>query len=628
MDFNTLCYTLNMEHVLVCLSESKYNHRVIDKAYKIAKSSQADFSAVFIQTPKYDETNFTLKHQLQENMKYAQSKGAKVTTLYGQDFFSQLKKYAKVSQVSCIVLSKQYAKQEVQSLKDMDVYIVNTPYDFKRLIKFSFDQFIVSKLDLVKTILVLVICTLIGKGLMQFEFMITTPIMIYILGIVIVSIWTKGYICSLFASLSSVLCFNFFFTYPYFSLLSDPSYITTYIVMFVVALSSSSLMGRLKKQSDQNAVQVYRTQILLETSQMLQKAQDTNAIYVSLLKQLHKLLDTDLILFPTNDEPIVLGECPIETHIAAWVYQNQEEAGKTTHYYSDSCCLYLPIRGSNTVFGVVGIVLKEKLDSFEKNLWIAILDECGMTLEKEKIRLDNLKIEQQAKQEALRADLLRMISHDLRTPLTSISGNAGLLIENGNVFSNEKKNELYQNIYNDAMWLYDLVENLLFITRIENGTMQLNMQPELIEDIFREAIGHLSLNKVQHHIRMDLENDFLMANMDARLIIQVLVNLLNNAIKYTPKDSHIILRAKKCEKKVLIEVEDDGKGVLHPDQLFEMFYTENNISGDTRRGMGLGLSLCKSIIQAHKGKIWVENVKPHGACFMFELDRVEVNVYE
>lgn len=617
-----------MEHVLVCLSESKFNYRVIDKAAKIAQSSKANFSAVFVQTPKYDDSNIVSKHQLQENMKYAEKKGAKITTLYGQDVLSQLMEYAKVSQVSCIVLSRRFAKQDLSKLKDIDVYIIDNPYDFKRLSKFDFSQLVVSQNDILKTLAILIVCTLIGKLLMEFQFMITTPIMVYILGIVIVSIWTKGYLCSLFASLSSVLCFNFFFTYPYFSLLSDPNYITTYFVMFVVALSSSSLMGRLKKQSDQNAIQVYRTQILLETSQMLQKAQDTNAIYVSLLKQLHKLLDTDLVLYPLNDEPIVLGDCPIETQIVAWVYENKKQAGKTTPYYTDSCCLYLPICGSNAIFGVVGIVLKDRMDNYEKNLWIAILDECGMTLEKEQIRLDNLKIEQQAKQEALRADLLRMISHDLRTPLTSISGNAGLLIENGDAFSNEKKNELYQNIYDDAMWLYDLVENLLFITRIENGTMQLHLQPELIEDIFREAVQHLSLNKVQHHIDVQVENDLLMANMDARLIIQVLVNLLNNAIKYTPKDSHIYLRASQKQNKVLIEVQDDGNGVQHPDQLFEMFYTENNHSGDTRRGMGLGLSLCKSIVQAHKGKIWVENVKPHGACFKFELDLVEVNVYE
>ena len=119
-----------------------------------------------------------------------------------------------------------------------------------------------------------------------------------------------------------------------------------------------------------------------------------------------------------------------------------------------------------------------------------------------------------------------------------------------------------------------------------------------------------------------------MANMDARLIIQVLVNLINNAIKYTPENSNISLNARRVENKILIEVQDDGNGVLHPDQLFEMFYTENNRGGDTRRGMGLGLSLCKSIIQSHGGTIWVENVTPHGACFKFVLDAVEVKLYE
>ena len=617
-----------MEHILICLSCSPYNVRVIEKAARIAKTNHALLSAVFVQTPKYDTFNQAMKQQLQKNMKYAENKGAKISILYGQDVMEQIAEYVHVSNVNCVVISWKMAKQDLSKLKDTDVYVVYNPHDLKHLPHFKFEMHSISFQDIFKTILVLIVCTFISKILMHFQFMIPTPIMIYILGIVIVSIWTNGYIYSLVASLASVLCFNFFFTYPYFSLLSDPSYITTYIVMFVVAMSSSSLTVRLKKQSIQNARQVYRTQILLETSQMLQKANDMPSIYVSLLRQLHKLLDTDLILYPLNDEPITLGICPVENEIAAWVYENKKQAGKTTEYYSDSICLYLPIFGSNALFGVVGIVLKDKTDEFEKNLWIAILDECGMALEKEQIRLDNLKIEQQAKQEALRADLLRTISHDLRTPLTSISGNAGLLMENEDAFTLEKKKELYQDIYDDSMWLYDLVENLLFITRIENGTMQLNLQPELIEDIFHEAMVHLGRNRKEHKIDVQMQDELLMAKMDARLIIQVVVNLLNNAIKYTPKGSHILLKASKVEDKILIEVQDDGNGVLHPNQLFEMFYTENNRSGDTRRGMGLGLSLSKSIVLAHQGKIWVENVKPHGACFKFVLDAIDVNLDE
>ena len=610
-----------MANVLICLSASKYNSRVIDKGAQIAKSNHAVLSAIFVQTPKYEGISAASKSCLRENIKYAESKGAKVTILYGQDVLPQLVEYVGVSQVDCVVLEKNLAKQALFKLKDIDVYSVNYPQDYRRMFHFNFNLLSFSLKDTLKMMGILFLCTLIGKGFMHFQFLITTPIMIYILGIVFVSIWTSGYIYSLLASLFSVLCFNFFFTYPYFSLLSDPSYITTYIVMFVVAMSSSSLMTRLKKQSFENAKQVYRTQVLLEMSQMLQKANDMNAIYASMLKQLHKLLDTDLVLYPHNDEPILLGQCPVETDIVAWVYKNRHEAGKTTSYHSDSMCLYLPINGTHEVLGVVGIVLKDKIDSFEKNLWLAILDECGMALEKEMIRLENLKIEQQAKQEALRADLLRMISHDLRTPLTSISGNAGLLLENENAFSQEKKKELYQDIYNDAMWLYDLVENLLFITRIENGTMQLNQQPEMIEDIFREAIHHLGRNKRNHNISVRLEDDLLMANMDARLIIQVLVNLMNNAIKYSPDGGIITCRLLETHNHVIMSITDQGLGIPKDSisHIFDRFYRVDKARSRAQGGTGLGLAISKEVIQLHGGRIWVESREGEGSTFYISL---------
>ena len=250
-----------MANVLICLSASKYNSRVIDKGAQIAKSNHAVLSAIFVQTPKYEGISAASKSCLRENIKYAESKGAKVTILYGQDVLPQLVEYVGVSQVDCVVLEKNLAKQALFNLKNIDVYSVNYPQDYRRMFHFSFNLLSFSLKDTLKMMGILLLCTLIGKGFMHFQFLITTPIMIYILGIVFVSIWTSGYIYSLLASLFSVLCFNFFFTYPYFSLLSDPSYITTYIVMFVVAMSSSSLMTRLKKQSFENAKQVYRTQV-------------------------------------------------------------------------------------------------------------------------------------------------------------------------------------------------------------------------------------------------------------------------------------------------------------------------------------------------------------------------------
>ena len=159
--------------------------------------------------------------------------------------------------------------------------------------------------------------------------------------------------------------------------------------------------------------------------------------------------------------------------MACWVQKNNKHAGATTNTLPSARCLYLAVRGERGVLAVAGISMAERAepDAFEKNLMIAILDECGLVLEKTMLDRARREIEEKARQEALRANLLRAISHDLRTPLTSISGNAGILVENSALLDESKRHELYLSIYDDSMWLTNLVENLLSVTRIENGTM-------------------------------------------------------------------------------------------------------------------------------------------------------------
>ena len=238
--------------------------------------------------------------------------------------------------------------------------------------------------------------------------------------------------------------------------------------------------------------------------------------------------------------------------------------------------------------------------------------------------------EAQANQENLRANLLRAISHDLRTPLTSISGNANILMESADQLEPEKKQSLFTAIYDDAMWLIDLVENLLSITRIEDNRINMNMEPEMISDIFTEAMAHLDRNSARHHIAAKLDDDMLMADMDARLMVQVVINIVNNAIKYTPDGSNITLSARKSNQMVIVEIADDGPGIpdASKEKLFDMFYTVGKERGDGRRGLGLGLSLCKSIINAHGGKIEAVNNYPKGTVFRFTLRASEVNTYE
>ena len=236
----------------------------------------------------------------------------------------------------------------------------------------------------------------------------------------------------------------------------------------------------------------------------------------------------------------------------------------------------------------------------------------------------------QIEKEQLRADLLRSISHDLRTPLTSISGNASNLLSNENEFSQETRMQIYGDIYDDSMWLIKLVENLLSVTRIEDGRMELRMSAELMDEVIAEAMRHTDRNRDGRKIEVSSDEEFILGKMDARLIVQVVINLVDNAVKYTPEGAQIRIHTGKKDGMVVVSVSDTGPGI--PDEqkskVFDMFYTGTNRAADGRRSLGLGLGLCRSIIRAHGGEIWVSDNKPQGAVFTFTLPAEEVTLHE
>lgn len=236
----------------------------------------------------------------------------------------------------------------------------------------------------------------------------------------------------------------------------------------------------------------------------------------------------------------------------------------------------------------------------------------------------------QIEKEQLRADLLRSISHDLRTPLTSISGNASNLLSNENEFSQETRMQIYGDIYDDSMWLIKLVENLLSVTRIEDGRMDLRISAELMDEVIAEAMRHTDRNRDGRKIEVSSDEEFILGKMDARLIVQVVINLVDNAVKYTPEGAQIRIHTGKKDGMVVVSVSDTGPGI--PDEqkskVFDMFYTGTNRAADGRRSLGLGLGLCRSIIRAHGGEIWVSDNKPQGAVFTFTLPAEEVTLHE
>ena len=647
------------EHILVCLSGAPSNKKVIRTAARMAEAFHSSFTALYVETAQTKDMKDKALKGLRDNLRLAEQLGAQITTVYGDDPAVQIAEYAKVSGITKIVLGRTNQRPRVlmkrktlsdrltQLVGDIDIYIIpdTEPSYEKKFFLFRKKEQQFSWTDLLKVLLITLAATVISFGFDFLGIREANIITVYILGVLLTTIWTRGYIYGILASLLSVFAFNFFFTMPRFTLTANaPDYPITFLVMLVASVISSSLANRVKRQASQSAQRAYYMELLINSNQKLQQGRDEQEIIQIAAEQVGALLDRPILyslsvkgkelsfrVTPSSETERLMGKMTDEEMgVADWVVKNNKHAGATTNTLSHAQNLYLSVRGNQEVMGVIGIPVKyyPLLDVFEKNLMISILNECGLILERRRLRAEKQAIEMETQRERLRSNLLRAISHDLRTPLTSISGNAAVLMEKSISLDENKKQEIYNSIYDDSIWLVDLMENLLSITRIENGTMHLQMNAELMDDVFREAISHVDRKSVNYHITTELSDELLMAKMDVRLIIQVIVNIVNNAIKYTPEGSHIHLSAKKEKDKVCVCISDDGPGISDEAKkhLFDMFYTAGIGKADNRRGMGLGLSLCKSIVEAHGGEISVSDNTPHGAIFKFTLPLEEVNL--
>lgn len=645
------------EHILICLSPAPSNQKVIRTAARMANAFFGKFTAVFVETPNFEKLPAKIKQSLRANTKLAVQLGANVVNLYGDDIPEQISEYARFAGVSKIVLGRtntkrhfsrnSFADRLIALTPSIDIYIIPDKIrnSYKPAPLKSHQFFSLSISDTIISIIIIIIVTLLGIWFRNLGFGEANIIMVHILGVLATSLLTDNLIYTLLASLISVLSFNFFFTVPMHSFMAyDRGYPITFLIMFLTAFITGTLTKRVKEQARLSAIKAYRTEILLKSSQKLQRAKTRKEIIDEISKQIFKLLDKTIIFYPIEDnelaKPLVYKSNPTEDEqvylnkdeeaVATWVFNNNKHAGASTTTLPGAKCLYLAIRCEDNVLGVIGIFLdKSSIDDYENNLLMAILNEGAMALEKESSISKKREVEIKANQEELRANLLRSISHDLRTPLTSISGNAGVLLDSSDKLSNERKIEIYSYIYEDSMWLIDLVENLLSITRIENGNIQINKEVELINEIILEAMHHISKDSADHIIQLDLSDDFIFVRIDARLIMQVIINIVNNAIKYTPKGSMIKVTTKKINQFLSLEISDNGEGIPddQKDKLFEMFYTCNNLNGDSRRGLGLGLALCKSIIEAHDGSIKIIDNYPKGSIFVISLPLEEVDIH-
>lgn len=644
------------DHILICLSSAPSNAKVIRTAARMAEAFHSGFTALFVQTPETKELSEENIKRLRSNLRLAEQLGAQIATVYGADPAEQIAEYARVSGITKIVMGRVNHRQHPwigqKSLADrliertdLDVYIIpdRQPLYKKPLGKLRKSRVRFSWRDAVVTLLCLAISTAVGFAFDWAGFSESNIITIYILGVLVTAVSTSGHLYGAANSLLSVLAFNFFFTEPRFTLQADgPSYPVTFLIMLSSSIIASSLASRVKEQARMAAEKSYYTELLLGSSQKLQTIRTEWDCLRLTAEQLSRMFDRPVIyalndadkeldfrIEPADEHTLLEKLSTEEIGVAKWVQKNNKHAGATTNTLPDSKWLFLSVRGTRGVMGIVGVPIAGYVvpDAFEKNLMVALLGECGLSQERIRLEEERNQIALQTQRESLQANLLRAVSHDLRTPLTNINGSVGILMGKDQTLKPEVREQLYTAIDDDTNWLINMTENLLAATQLETDRTKLKTAPELLEDLFQSAVRQLDRRARDHHISVDLEDQTLMASMNAGMIQRVIINMMNNAIQYTPKDSHIILSGTRRKDWVEISVSDDGPGI--PDEakkhLFDLFYTAEQGKPDSKRGLGLGLHLCQSIVNAHGGTITVSDHAPSGTTFRFTLPAVRTD---
>ena len=604
------------EHILVGLSSAPSNARIIRTAATMSKAFGGSFTALFVRTPNYDAMSNADKERLRQNTVLAQELGATIETVFGDDVSYQIAEYARLSGVTKIVVGRSAVSKRrlfgkptlteklTQIAPNIDIHIIpdaNADASYRQKKAHKRMDLRTTLRDWGVSVGILILASGLAYLFSKVGFSEANIIAIYLLAVLLTAMVTSTRSSYVLSAIGSVLVFNFFFTTPQLSLrvYADGAPLT-FLIMLIASLTVGTMTDRLKGQTRQSAQAAYRTNLLLETNQLLQKAGCDEEILQAAKTQISKLLGREASVLPG----VVAG--------------------------SDQDTQHCLIKVQDRVYGTVIIEGAEPLEAFENSVLLSILGECALALENSRNAKEKEEAKLQAENEQLRANLLRSISHDLRTPLTAISGNASILLSNMKKLDECTVRQMCGDIYDDAAWLTNLVENLLAVTKIEEGRMELHMQPHLAEEIVSEALKHISRKQAEHTVTVHHKNELLLVKCDARLIIQVIINLVDNAIKYTPAGSHITITTQSSGNDAEISVADNGAGIpdSEKEKVFRMFYSGSNPIADCRRSLGLGLSLCKSIVSAHGGKISVFDNRPTGTVITFTIPSGEVEVHE
>jgi len=637
------------ERLLVCVSGSPFSEKLMRITRRLANEMKAPWSAVYIETPGEDAFARENRERIWQELRLAENMGAEVATITGTSVSDALVDYAAKHNITKIVVGKPnksrlrellrppIVDQIIRKSGQIDVYVVSigaterkegVPQKARK--SFSLKGYLLA-------------CALVaGASLacwaMTPFFSPTNMVMIYLLAVVLAAVRLGRRPAITVASLSVVAFYFFFVPAHHTFAIVHTEYLLTFIALFTVGVVISTLVARGRERADAMRTREVQTASLYYISRDLAAAADTPAIMKAVRKNMQESLAAEPLFFFPDKEHLrfVENEGQLEPDIkehavADWAFRNLQAAGRGTATLGSSRYLYLPLKTSANVLGVLGLILTDEAGYTSPQIRLlldAFAGQTAMAMERAHLAKQAEQAQILATRENLERALLNSISHDLRSPLASITGILSSLMEQETGLGEQAKQELLTTASEEAARLNRFVTNLLNMTRLEAGVVKLKEEACEIQDLISCALSQMEQQLRNRPARITLPPDLPLIPMDMGLMTQVLVNLLENAVKFSPPESEIDIKARLDKILLRIEIKDQGPGVLESeiDRIFDKFYQVPIPEG--RGGTGLGLSICKGIVEAHGGKIWAQNHSGRGFTVIVQLPRHGLPVEE
>ncbi|HEX8795257.1 MAG TPA: sensor histidine kinase KdpD [Polyangiaceae bacterium] len=635
------------ERILVCISPSPHSARLIRAARRMATSLHAELVGVYVETPASLRMSAPDRERLAQHLRLVESLGGDPVTLRAEDAAAETVHYARKRNVTKIVVGKpthprwrdairpSFLDEVVRQSREIDVYVitgeerdVSTPPR-----ETSTPERRTPHLELAgaaAAIVAVAASTVISwYGFGHDE--LPDVVMIFLLGVLLVSM-RFGYVPSLLSAVLSVIAFDFFFVPPYFSFaVTDLRHIVTFAVMLLVAVVISHLTNRIRSQADSARNSERRTASLYALSRELGVAHGRERLIEVAERHIRDVFGGARIavltpgahgmLEPVFKEPGTIDPGDKDLGVAEWAWLHQRPAGKSTDTLPSARALFLPLKGARGRVGVLAIYPSDATqldDPDARQLVDTFAGLVGSAIERTELAEEARKARLRVETEQLRNSLLSSVSHDLRTPLAVVTGSTSALLDEHGPKDEKVRRELLQTAHEESLRLNRLVGNLLDMTRLEAGALRVQKEPQPVEEVVGAALGRMEDRLQGREVHTSIPLDMPLVPFDPALIEQVLINLLENATKYTPSGTPIDVSARVHDGEVEIEVADRGPGVDSRDRerVFEKFYRAREGEGG---GVGLGLTICRGIVSAHGGRIWVDDRAGGGAVFRFTL---------